>query len=585
MRRSAEISGRLRVDRKQFTADLSAARTEAERFSVAMRHFARPSLGGGGSGGGPGFWTEMHSKIQLAGGALRTAAGAAKSFFSAETDLEGLARGLAAVSDGTESIKDQISALVTLAESPGVGSLDTAGQASIQLQAVGMSAKESRAAIKAFANEAAGMNLPQEGLKEVIVSLRQMAKTQVDMENLKEIFSRLPRVADLVQGLDKSNPLQFIKALTAELEKQPKAIAGTKEKVDELADSWKRWRAEAFGGAVSEATSRLAKAGSNALKGNFLGAIDSFVSAGDVVTGQDAVPSPVKRFEVTPEEAKRRQEAAAARARENARIQEENAQKEMNLRREIVRLQNNIEDARRTGDDEHLKKFEDELAVLMQAKGLAKDLSISEERAAAFIEEQNQARRDAEKKTEEFLAKKEKEKMLEQQLIDTLRAQGREKEAQKKEDERRARDLMNGPAKMSQEEANAFIAQDKANGRNTGRRRIRGARFRKDTSGLGKSTTGSNIDEWDRHRDETNFNPGSGFTKESGPSPLDIYHPEKQNGKKAQADQNVAQKVKNQPGQSGGTDAVVDAMRTLELAMRDVEKAVRETRTTKTRIA
>lgn len=481
MARRAEISGRLRVDRRQFSEDLAKAKGEAQNFANGLKGLGGVQLGGsGGRGGWLGNLANIQAGLSMAGKGASAAKTALSAFFKADASAESLARGLGAVSDGTETVRYQMEQLGKLAEQPGVGSRATAAQASIQLQAVGLSAEQSRRTIAAFANEAANMNLPEEGLQEVVVSLRQMAKTTVDMQNLKEIFSRLPRLADMVDGLDKKDPLKFIKALTAELEKQPKSMAGTREKIDGMKDSWNQFLSGTSKGRVAGAFAGGADVVTRALQGDYAGAISSIGVNGKKVLSGEA-DDPLAKFEPSAEELARRKKA-----KEDAEWRREQEKKYAGINKyaeavkgsyEMIEKENELAVARVEADAADVAELEDQLDLMKELAQLGDTVAGQEDIVEMVVRRQNMLRREGLEQVKKIEAAAESAAAWSDLELSMLKANGQVKRAQRMEEEREQARLIK--AGLSEEQAKARVDAMRANDEDGstfsryGRRRIR----------------------------------------------------------------------------------------------------------------
>lgn len=405
MRRSASISGRLTVDRKQFTADLAAAKGQVEKFAGTMKSLGGATLGGGGGRGVVGSWTEWQSKIQLVGAGLSRVGAAAGSLFKTDLKAEGAIRSLAAVSQGTESVREQMEALSELGKKPGIGFME-AVQASAALQSVGVDSKKSREMLEQFSNALASVSGSKEDLEGVALSLRQIMGTGVvDAQNIKEISRRIPQFGPIAEGADKGDPRKWLDEVTVGLSKLPRVVAGAQEALDNLGDSWERFKSSKSGGAIGNA----AQIGANTLAG--------MISSGDFSLGNfkkladaearkivEAGEDPVKRLEPKPEELARRAASRAEMEQRRAEQREEAAAEALRLAAQQQKLELALAEARARGNDKEIATAEDALDIFREAAKLAEELAISEERAANFIREQNKLRRESEARIEKAKA-------------------------------------------------------------------------------------------------------------------------------------------------------------------------------------
>ena len=143
-----------------------------------------------------GFSKSFKSIGKLAGPALAVG-GLAKwgsAIFEGTLRLEELTVSLQTVSDGTESLDDQLTALRKTARLPGLG-FEEAIEGSVRLQAAGLSAQQSREAIEQFGNALAAAGKGKADLDGVILALTQIAaKGKISAEEVNQIAERVPQI-------------------------------------------------------------------------------------------------------------------------------------------------------------------------------------------------------------------------------------------------------------------------------------------------------------------------------------------------------------------------------------------------------
>lgn len=460
----ASISAHLRADASQWQRGCDTARAATERLK---RDVEKVKIDGPKAN-----FSGLKSTVGgLAAGF--SAAAAAAAVFKGEMNAEGLARSLSALDRGTETLKTQMQELVKLAEKPGVGSMNTAARGVIEFQNMGFEADEARKAVKALGNEAAVLSLPEEDLQAVIVSLRQMSTTSVDMQNLKEILSRMPRLSTMMDGLDKSNPMGFIKGLIQRMSEMPKAVAGVKEKVDGLKDSVQQFVSTAGGGVLSNTIGNLADAGRALLKGDLGGVGQGLYNiGGDMGAG---ISSPLERFE----------KSDAERAAIRAKLKEQERQKEIKARQEQLDILREMgeEDAdayalagaRAMQDDATVASLEDQAEVQRRINALKETGRKVDEDIVDAIQKQVAQRREDLNVIREAQAMKAAADERDKAAVDRLRHMGRNRQADKLEDKQEVDRLVKGG--MKKDEAERLVnerrdmAQDQALG--PGRRRLR----------------------------------------------------------------------------------------------------------------
>lgn len=496
MNRKAVLGAQLKLDKTGFSAALSAAGAESRRFSSDLS----------GLGGGSTRFTELASKIELGGLAFRglgKAAGLAgsviKRAFEQDLSIDAIARGLSAVSDGAESIKDQFTALRAAAQLPGTGFTEIA-QGSLDLQAVGVSAAQSREALVQFGNALATVGKGKDELNGIATAISQIyGKGKVSAEEIGQIAERFPGIRSMLGNVDQSTPDSFLAGVIAELQKLPRAGGNAKDAIDNLKDAYDALLATTSGGRLNKAVSEVANSITEAVAGGDLGAglqniAGGFARGVDTVSGQRQRNPGADRFaeyEVSPEEAAKRRRAKEESA---ARVKAAALQSAEELYRQELQglaLQKEIAEAAAAGDRRKMEALEDELAVLKEAKKIAEALNISEADASRLILQRAAAQRRLQEADPAKAAFR--QKTDEDEHIAGLRGRGRNRQADKLEEKQaaaaRERQLMDNG--YSPEDAKRISGAesgrraDEAHFQRTGRRRIKGAKSREGAHGLG----------------------------------------------------------------------------------------------------
>lgn len=180
---------------------------------------------------------------------LGLAAGAAIKAFG---DIDSLKRGLIAVTGSAQAANRQLEQLREVAKLPGLG-LREAVQGAINLQAVGLSADQSRRVLIEFGNALATVGRGREDLSEVIRQLGQLSsRGKITADNLKPLIERVPQLAQIIKqqfgpeaigdpaktferlGISSQ---QFIDIVLRELSKMPRTTGGIQNAFENLRDS------------------------------------------------------------------------------------------------------------------------------------------------------------------------------------------------------------------------------------------------------------------------------------------------------------------------------------------------------------
>lgn len=501
---TASIGGELTIGTRPAEESLKNVKRSMERAAADMGRIKVPELGGDS-------FARTAKQAVLAAGGIGLLGKAAKGLFTADLNAESAVRSLAAVTTGLESVKDQMEALSALGQKPGIG-FSEALQGSVALQAVGVSSKDSRDALEQFSNALASVGGKKEDLDAVTMSLRQMMSAGVNAQDLKEISRRIPAMTGIARIADRerSDPQKWLAAVVNELRKLPRVTAGAQESVDNLTDSWERFKTGLSGGRMGALVSGAADAGAAALKGKFSGdggALDLLgMGITGAVTGKGRARNAVDKFEPNAAEIAKRQ-----RDREDARREEvERAKEELGLRAEITRLEIAASRARVQGFAAEAARLENEIALarekdrvtlMAEAVALADRHKIKVEEAVRFLEQQNAARRTAAKLENDLQLAQSRRGAVNSLALETAQARGQTRRAKRLEKEEflRSRKEQLRAAGFSEAEAAQMAGQGWQNKQDaetlakTGRNRIRGARSPQRVSGLGWLNSGSNL--------------------------------------------------------------------------------------------
>jgi tape measure domain-containing protein len=317
--RRSSIGAQLHLDKKGFTAALASAKGDAQAWKSGVE--AMKLKGGAltGEGVGIGKWTELSSKINVIGGGLKmvgsSALGMGKSLFNAEASFENLLRGLASTSDGSETLRSELAALQEVAKMPGLGFRE-AIQGATALKGAKLSAQEAREALVAFGNALTNAGKGKAELNDVLLSIQSMISTnQVDMENLKEIATRIPGFLELAARVPKGNALDWVRGIIKELKTLPQAAESAQDKVDNLKDALDQKKLGMTGGKAAGIVGALTNEAMRMLQGGDV----SIAGLTEAVSGEDLI----SKYQPTEAELARRKkvrEELAAAEQEQARL-------------------------------------------------------------------------------------------------------------------------------------------------------------------------------------------------------------------------------------------------------------------------
>jgi tape measure domain-containing protein len=312
--RKSSIGAQLTLDKRGFKAALDAAKTDAQVWKAVMENMKISKGALAGEGFAVGRWTELSSKINVIGGGLKMVGGSAaamgKSMFSAEASFENLVRGLSSTSDGSETLREELEALREVAKMPGLGFRE-AIQGATALKGAKLSAAEAREALVAFGNALTNAGKGKAELNDVLMSIQSMISTgQVDMENLKEIATRIPGFLELAARVPKGNALEWVRGIIKELKQLPQAAESAQDKVDNFKDALDQKRIGMTGGKTAGIIGALTGEAMKLLQGEGL----SLESLTEAATGEDMIAKYQPSEEELARRKKLRDELAAAEA-------------------------------------------------------------------------------------------------------------------------------------------------------------------------------------------------------------------------------------------------------------------------------
>lgn len=468
---------------------------------------AGTAMGKAASGGGGMGWANIAGAVSVAGVALQgvqAAAGGVASIFRSGMNMENLVRQLAASTEDTESLRFQMDELAKVGAKPGID-FNTAIQGSAALQSVGMSAKQSRNALEQWSNVVASAGGNAETLQGVLMAVRQMmTKDTIQQEDVNQILERVPQFATINAQLEKLkvNPKAYMAAAIEELGKMDRVASGTQEAVDGLMDSWEQFKVKLSGEGVKAIGVGAMNFGSRVLQGQWG---EAFSKLGSDVKGasRDPIDSLGPSLEQVTKRQLARQDAEKKKIEEKVKagekyfnLAEENAKKTFDLQAEELRFEQEIQALRSVGREEDAQKLEDHRTLMQQVKKLAADLNVQESLVRDRLKEQLDLRRE----TERIAGQKQARETAEDQRIQGLRNAGRDREADRADDDRVRKQTLERlkgqkvPAAEAERLADEEVRQrrDARNIERTGRRGIRGA----------KARGYQGLDDYDRFGDE-----------------------------------------------------------------------------------
>lgn len=325
--RKSSIGAQLTLDKRGFRVALDSAKQDAAGFKASLEQMKVSKGALAGEGFAIGKWTELSSKINVIGGGLKTVGGAAawagKNLFDAEASYENLLRGLASTSDGAETLEQELLALQETAKMPGLGFRE-AIQGATALKGAKLSAKEAREALEAFGNALTNAGRGKAQLNDVLLAIQSMLSTkQVDLDNLKEIATRIPGFLEMAAAVPKGDAREWLRGMIVELQKLPKAAESAQDKVDNFKDALDQKRLGLTGGKISGIVGALTGEAMKLLQGQGL----SVESLTEAVSGENLA----KKYQPSEAELARRKkvkDAQAAAEEEQKRLAEQKVKDE-----------------------------------------------------------------------------------------------------------------------------------------------------------------------------------------------------------------------------------------------------------------
>ena len=376
--RKSSITAELKLaGLSQFKSGLSDAGKSARMTGQQLSAIPN-AMGSGGM-----RFTELNSKMQILGGAARTAGSIFKSAFGKDLNVEQLAMALSSVSDGTESLSSQFAALKEAAKLPGLGFKEIA-KGSLDLQSVGVSAQASRDIIIQFGNALASTGKGKAELDGITTALSQIyGKGKVSAEEINQIAERYPAIRAISADLDKSSPSKFTEGLTDALSKLPRATGTAQDALDNLGDAYEQLSTTATGGDLNNMVKNIAQAAADALaSGDMSGMTEAFTQSLEKGISSTLNEDLLSKYELPPEEAAKRQKIKA----DGLAAEEAARQKLLDTELEIGDKERALADAKKDNDDELVLSLSKELELLKDKEKLMATIGISEQQATEHIE-------------------------------------------------------------------------------------------------------------------------------------------------------------------------------------------------------
>jgi tape measure domain-containing protein len=204
----------------------------------------------------------MAGKIGIATGAADLAvqaitalgasiANATKFAFDQAVQFDSNIRGLAAYSENTNSLREQVARLEQMAKAPGLG-FDQLVQGVTRLEAAGFSAKQAETALKQFGNALALVGGTKDDLSGVALALTQIkSKGVISAEEINQIAERVPQVRQAMKdafGTASSEEIQklgitasqFIDGVSKSLADLPRATGGLQNSISNIDEAFKK---------------------------------------------------------------------------------------------------------------------------------------------------------------------------------------------------------------------------------------------------------------------------------------------------------------------------------------------------------
>jgi tape measure domain-containing protein len=295
--------------------------------------------------------------------------------------VEQLAMALSSVSDGTESLAKQFAALKEAAKLPGLGFSEIA-KGSLDLQSVGVSAEASRDIIIQLGNALSSTGKGKAELEGITTALSQMyGKGKVSAEEINQIAERYPAIRSIAADLDKSTPAKFTEGLTAALAKLPRAAGTAQDSFDNLNDAVDQFMTGKSGGRLNQVGKSLADGIAGAINASSLDEAAMKLGRGVRGTAADLPDNAFAKYELTPEEAVKRQKDKL----EGIKAEADAKQKLLDTEIDIADTEGRLAAAKKDNDDAGVLTLSKELEILKEKKKLMDTIGISEQEAIDHI--------------------------------------------------------------------------------------------------------------------------------------------------------------------------------------------------------
>lgn len=432
-------------------------------------------------------WTEFASKIQIAGVAMKGVRGAAaglKSVIGGEISFENIVRGLSTTTEKSETLREELTNLIETAKLPGLGYRE-AIQGAAALKTMGINAAEARDTLTAFGNALANAGRGKADLDAVVMALQQMKSSEsVDMENLKEIARRVPGFLQMTAGLDKKEPLAFIRGAVAQLKLLPKAAESSQDAIDNLKDAVDQKRLGLTGGKAAGITGTIAGQVGNWLSGNGFDAKEVLNAGaeGDVIAKYSPSAAEISRREDT-------QKAAVEQARIAA---ESAAEAVLDAMGQELDMELDLQRAKEKGNEAEIRRVEEEQFLTRNVVRLARELGVEEFQVTEQLKAQLAVKRIIVDEAKKVAGEQAAKDAAPGEEVARLRSRGMDRHADKLEEKTtraaREKELTDGGMPEWQAGAKArteaYQRQDLNHLQKTGRRKIRAEEQRDFKQGL-----------------------------------------------------------------------------------------------------
>lgn len=458
---TASIGGELTIGTRKARQALADARADMARTVRDMGSMKAPEMQGG-----TGRFTELNAKATATRNIVQTVYDVLAKPAASNTWYEDLRDGLTAVMGSADAAKDHIGKLRLISDEQSLSDdqFEQIVDYSIRIQSLGYSAEQAAEFIREMANAAEGMGKGVEDLSGMVMSLDKIDES--GKAALKSIMGLTKETPALRKVLEEA----FGTSNAAELDKLNLSS-------EQLFEGIKRGMQRLDTARPSTAENTLAIEGR---KKQWQGA-DSEDNNGTLPERQqmDAARAAADRQKMLDS----LQEAAAKKAAAQKAKEAAAAEKELQALRATAAAEADLDKARASGDAEAIAAAEDKLDITREAAALAERLKISEEQATEFIRQQNKLKREAAAFVKEQGDAKDRAKEAEALNIETLRANGKNRAAEKAEKAAFLRDEKQRLVEMGYDPADAEKAanqkqQNKEDAdylSRTGRRRIRSA--------------------------------------------------------------------------------------------------------------